>query len=282
MSTITHECDCGFKWQHGQSGTHRCEPNYRDTIAKLREALAEAQAAGCADSYALQSAIAAQAPSAPQPMSEHNARFAIDGAIQYGREARNRPPSDDHWLMEYWLIGQQLRELGKTGWDNRTPLDPAERIVVAPSAPSAEEYSDMLREFFCCYAAGGHNDDGGLVPLDKCREKLDWIVEDQRRNAVSVAPSAPVESYPEIPEGWKLVPKTLTDEMQLALSGPKLQGTACQEANQAKWSRALYVTPTPPQPFSTLAQQVASAQAEVATWTDEKRASVRLAGGDQP
>lgn len=33
---------------------------------------------------------------------------------------------------------------------------------------------------------------------------------------------------------------------------------------------------------STLAQQVASAQAEVATWSEERRKSVRLAGGDQP
>ena len=33
---------------------------------------------------------------------------------------------------------------------------------------------------------------------------------------------------------------------------------------------------------STLAQQVASAQAEVATWPEGKLASVKLAGGDQP
>ena len=35
-------------------------------------------------------------------------------------------------------------------------------------------------------------------------------------------------------------------------------------------------------PPSTLAQQVASAQAEVETWTDERRKNVKLAGGDQP
>lgn len=33
---------------------------------------------------------------------------------------------------------------------------------------------------------------------------------------------------------------------------------------------------------STLAQQVASAQAEVATWPEGKLARVKLAGGDQP
>ncbi len=78
---------------------------------------------------------------APVPMHEHNARFAIDGAIQYGRENRNKPPSDDHWLMEYWLIGQQLRELGKTGWDNRTPLDPAEKAATSP-APAVVQMTD--------------------------------------------------------------------------------------------------------------------------------------------
>lgn len=44
--------------------------------------------------------------------------------------------------------------------------------------------------------------------------------------------------------------------------------------------------PTPPTtgeaPPSTLAQQVAAAQAEVATWPQEKRDSVRLAGSSEP
>jgi hypothetical protein len=66
---------------------------------------------------------AVQPKDTPESMAASNARFAIDGAIQYGRESRNAPPSDDHWLYEYWNIGQQLRELGATGWDNITPLE---------------------------------------------------------------------------------------------------------------------------------------------------------------
>lgn len=58
----------------------------------------------------------------PESMANSNARFAIDGAIQYGRENRNPPPSADHWLAEYWNIGRQLAKLGETGWDNVTPL----------------------------------------------------------------------------------------------------------------------------------------------------------------
>lgn len=75
-----------------------------------------------AQARAAQPESAAAPKDTPESMAESNARFAIDGAIQYGRENRNAPPSADHWLYEYWNIGQQLRELGKTGWDNVTPL----------------------------------------------------------------------------------------------------------------------------------------------------------------
>lgn len=64
---------------------------------------------------------AAPAKDTPESMAASNARFAIDGAIQYGRENRNEPPSAEHWLYEYWNIGRQLATLGATGWDNVTP-----------------------------------------------------------------------------------------------------------------------------------------------------------------
>ena len=64
--------------------------------------------------------------------AEQQARYAIDGAIQYGRENRNPPPSTDHWLYEYWNIGRQLAKLGETGWDNVTPATSSERLEQAP------------------------------------------------------------------------------------------------------------------------------------------------------
>lgn len=70
----------------------------------------------------------------PESMANSNARFAIDGAIQYGRENRNQPPSKDHWLYEYWNIGRQLNEAGRTGWDNVTPLALAEPAPIHASA----------------------------------------------------------------------------------------------------------------------------------------------------
>lgn len=58
-----------------------------------------------------------------QPTPHQNTLDAITGAIAYGRQGTNPPPTTDHWLAEYWQIGQQLAELGKTSaWDNVTPI----------------------------------------------------------------------------------------------------------------------------------------------------------------
>lgn len=42
------------------------------------------------------------------PLCEQNARHAIDGAIEYGKQNINPPPSEEHWLMPYWTIGREL------------------------------------------------------------------------------------------------------------------------------------------------------------------------------
>jgi hypothetical protein len=36
---------------------------------------------------------------------------AIDGAMAFGHQGVNPPPSDDHWLMPYWQHGARMREL---------------------------------------------------------------------------------------------------------------------------------------------------------------------------
>lgn len=90
---------------------------------------------------------APQAKDTPESMAQSNARFAIDGAIQYGRENRNEPPSTDHWLYEYWNIGRQLAQLGATGWDNVTPAPAAtlSPLCGAQHAESGKEVApDML------------------------------------------------------------------------------------------------------------------------------------------
>jgi hypothetical protein len=45
-----------------------------------------------------------------KPIHDQNARFAIEGAIEYGRNGVYAPP-DDHWLAPFWHMGKQLSEL---------------------------------------------------------------------------------------------------------------------------------------------------------------------------
>lgn len=45
-----------------------------------------------------------------QPMHEQNARFAIDGAIAFGKAGINKPDANDHWLMPYWQMGRLLAQ----------------------------------------------------------------------------------------------------------------------------------------------------------------------------
>ena len=88
---------------------------------------------------------APQAKDTPESMAQSNARFAIDGAIQYGRENRNEPPSTEHWLYEYWNIGRQLAQLGATGWDNVTPA-PAATLSPLCGAQHAESGKESVRQ----------------------------------------------------------------------------------------------------------------------------------------
>jgi hypothetical protein len=48
---------------------------------------------------------------------------AIGGAILKGRMNVDMPPTPEHWLSEFWQIGRQLAEYGKTGIDNINPPD---------------------------------------------------------------------------------------------------------------------------------------------------------------
>jgi hypothetical protein len=75
---------------------------------------------------------------------------------------------------------------------NRQNLDAPVQPVAVPDGPSAEDYSDMLRDFFFRYAAGGYNDEGGLVPLETAKDKLEWIVNEAIQHAAPVQAQEPV------------------------------------------------------------------------------------------
>lgn len=122
LDWANEEYVCARNLGKGEPGTHAaCDAKQAACTAAIR---------------ALAAPVAAQAgqvapTEATRPLSDSNARFAIDAAIMFGREGVNRPPTDDHWLFEYWNIGQQLAQLGATsGWDNVTPIAAAGQVAV--------------------------------------------------------------------------------------------------------------------------------------------------------
>lgn len=60
-------------------------------------------------------------------VDQENARFAIEGAIEYGRRNINPPPSDDHWLAPFWNIGRQLGAPQERTEDERARFEYVER-----------------------------------------------------------------------------------------------------------------------------------------------------------
>lgn len=95
----------------------------------------------------------------PVSIDEQMARWAIDGAIAYGRQGINKPPAADHWLMEYWQIGQQLAKLGETcAWDNVTTVDSA--APVSGQGASIKHDAQFCALVFTYMASGGVGAEG--------------------------------------------------------------------------------------------------------------------------
>lgn len=77
-----------------------------------------------------------------KPIHDQNARFAIEGAIEYGRNGVN-PPPDDHWLAPFWHMGKQLTELAAL----HTKLESTDTIARRAESRAAqlESERDELR-----------------------------------------------------------------------------------------------------------------------------------------
>jgi hypothetical protein len=128
------------------------------------------------------------------------------------------------------IAADALFEVGHWNTTNIQDMIGAEQ-----AKPSAEDYSEMLREFFCCYAAGGYNDGDNLVPIDRCKSKLEWIVEDQRAHAAITAQAKPVEmSDADILAQWEITRESrnfysmmpVTDDAIIAFSKAILANSA--------------------------------------------------------
>lgn len=57
------------------------------------------------------------------PLEDHNARFAIDGAMWKGSENVDPPPTEDHWLMPYWKMARELAEFKAAAERTTAPVD---------------------------------------------------------------------------------------------------------------------------------------------------------------
>ncbi len=64
-----------------------------------------------------------------EAVEDQDARFAIEGAIEYGRQGI-KPPPDNHWLAPFWHMGKQLSELA-----SRQPVSQGDGWQDISSAP---------------------------------------------------------------------------------------------------------------------------------------------------
>lgn len=52
--------------------------------------------------------------------------------------------------------------------------------------PTAEEYSDFLRDLFFRYGVGGYNDDGGLLSMDRVKYKMEALIEEELKSLARI------------------------------------------------------------------------------------------------
>lgn len=97
-----------------------------------------------------------QAGDTSESMAASNTRFAIDGAIQLGRESRKEPPSTAHWLYKYWNIGRQLATFGATVGANEAPVAVPVPEAKAEQVTDANEICQLPPDGWYCTRKAGH------------------------------------------------------------------------------------------------------------------------------
>ncbi len=172
----------------------------------------------------------------PKPVAVHdeNARWAIEGAIAFGRMGVNKPPADDHWLMEYWLIGRHLVPLGRLDASTaKLMTGQVDAPVQAQEPRKPTNISQRLREY-----AGNpgysHNDyaDTMRVAADECesfyRGMVAWKENAQQKDRTIIdlraklAEAAPVQPVAVLDGDWKrLGYKDEADYLRMCLSSSR-------------------------------------------------------------
>lgn len=140
-------------------------------------------------------------------LSEQMARFAIDGAISYGRMGVNPPPTDDHWLMGYWKMGREL-----------AAISPPAVTEVNMQASERERFEQCARELFVCseqsfnraYAEGYYNAVSsntfhGRRQTEYAAVSMLWDIWKAR---------AALQPAVQVPPGWQSIIESLHERME--------------------------------------------------------------------
>lgn len=120
-----------------------------------------------------------------RPMSDENARYAIEEVISRGKAGTHKPPTADHWLMPFWEIGQQL------------------------AAPATEQ--DLLDIVRSLLSAVDRKAEVGENYPSPTAEGRPWMIAARRAcvergftaGGLSVDGAAPALPTPAAPEGWQ-------------------------------------------------------------------------------
>jgi hypothetical protein len=100
--------------------------SYRETVSRLPVEAADAIEAANARIAELEAITQAPRGTNAQILMERKLTCEqIDGAMAFGYQNTNPPPSDDHWLAPFWKIGRQHGELesrlAANGADSASP-----------------------------------------------------------------------------------------------------------------------------------------------------------------
>lgn len=136
---------------------------------------------------------------------------AINGAMAFGYQDSNPPPSDDHWLAPFWKIGRQQAEL-----ESRVALAPSD-AVQAPSAWMLQEPGQSKRWYTSGEAAMQH-----------------WVSKGASATPLYAAPVAPAAA----PSEWQpieTVPKDGTEVALLFAADIEILGEIHPRVRAASW-----------------------------------------------
>lgn len=103
------------------------------------------------------------------PLEEHNARFAIDGAIWKGSENIDPPPTEDHWLMPYWKMARELAEFKAAAAPSpAVAVEPAQLAVATHAgANSTTIVVNLIRgDTHTCIYSADHSANGETIGVN--------------------------------------------------------------------------------------------------------------------